>query len=537
MKRAMLLLALSFTVLLTLSMLGACTKSANAPSSQPASAVAGGVKNPDIFVIASDSEPTLLDPHIAYDPMSSDAIVQAYEGLVTFKDDTSDIIPLLATSWEVSGEGQIWTLKLRENVKFSDGTPFDAEAVKINFDRILDINQGPAWMFDMITKTEAVDKSTVRFTLEYPYASFLYALASGAGALMISPKAIKDHEVNGDWGMAWLRDHMVGTGPYVLDRWVIGQGWSMSKNPDYWQGWSGKHASRIELRVVKESASRMLMLQNGDADFAGNITRDTLGQLTGNPDVVVLQKPSINVLNICLNNQRGALKDKRVRQAMAYAFSYDDAVFGIYTGRASYQIGPMAGGVWSFNPNLVRYQTNLDTAKKLLAEAGYPNGGGLTFTCQTETGADDYAKVVELFQADMKKIGITINIQVLSWATIEDMLETAESAADMFITGVYPDFPDPDNALYQQFHSSGIGNINQSFYINPEVDRLLDIARRTINDEQRLQTYHRVQQLINEDSPCVFVLVRDMIETYRTWVKDYIYNPFLSRQYYYMYKE
>lgn len=532
MKKTRILIALIVTLVTALSILGGCTKSTNQTSGQAPAAATGGAKNPDIFVIASDSEPTLLDPHIAYDPMSSDAIMQSYESLVIFKDDTSEVIPFLAKSWDVSSEGRVWTFHLRDDVKFSDGTQFNAEAVKVNFDRLLSINQGPAWMYDMITKTEVVDNFTVRFNLEYPYASFLYAIASGDGALFISPKAIKDNEVNGDQAMGWLRDHMVGTGPYVLDSWVIGQGWSMSKNPNYWRGWTGNHASRIELKVVKESASRMLMLENGDADFAENITRDTLGQLSGNPDVKIIQKPSINVLNICLNNQRGALKDKRVRQAMSYAFSYDDAVFGIYTGRASYQTGPMASGVWAFNPNVVRYKTDLDKAKKLLAEAGYANGGGLKFTCQVETGADDYAKVVELFQADMAKIGITINIQVLSWATMEDMLASAETAADMFITGVYPDFPDPDNALYQQFHSSGIGNINQSFYINPEADKLLDSARRTVEDDKRLEDYHKVQMIINEDAPCVFILVRDMIVTYRSWVQNYIYNPFVRRQYY-----
>jgi len=533
MKRARILINLSVVVLMAISI--GCTKSANAPSGQ--SQAAGGAKNPDIFVIASDSEPTLLDPHIAYDPMSSDAIMQVYECLVIFKDDTSEIVPHLAKSWEVSSDGRVWTFHLREDVKFSDGTTFDAEAVKINFDRLLSINQGPAWMFDMITKTEVADKFTVRLTLEYPYASLLAALASGEGALFISPKAIKDNEVNGDQAMAWLRDHMVGTGPYMLEKWVIGQGWSLSKNPNYWRGWDGKHASRVELRVMKESASRMLMLENGDADFAENITRDTLGQLTNNPDVVILQKPSINVLDICFNTQRGALKDKRVRQAMSYAFSYDDAVQGIYTGRASPQIGPMASNVWGFNRNLVRYPTDLDKAKKLLADAGYPNGGGLRFTCQVETGADDYAKVVELFQADMKKIGITIDIQVLSWATMEELLNKSETAADMFITGVYPDYPDPDNCLYQQFHSSGIGNLNQSFYISAEVDRLLDAGRRLTDDDQRLQAYYKAQEIINDDAPCAFILVRDMIVTHRSWVKNYIYNSFVRRQYYSIYKE
>ncbi|MCL1912656.1 MAG: ABC transporter substrate-binding protein [Eubacteriaceae bacterium] len=527
MKKALLIILASA---MALSFLAGCGNSNN--QNQQSGGSEGGVKNPGIVVIASDSEPTLLDPHIAYDPMSSNAILQTYETLVVYEGETSEIVPFLAKDWEITEEGKVWTFYLRDDVNFSDGTPFNAEAVKVNFERILDINQGPAWIFDMVVDVEAVDEFTARFTLEYPYASFLHGLASGNGGVFISPKAIHDNAVDGDWAQAWLRDNMVGTGPYMLESWVIGQGWSMVQNPGYWRGWEGEHVEKIELRVIKESASRMLMLENGDADFAENITRDTLDQLFDNPDVVVLQKPSINVLNICFNNTRGALQDKLVRQAMSYAFSYDDAVFGIYTGRASYQTGAMANGVWGFNPSLERYETNLEKAKELLEQAGYPGGGGLRFTCQTETGADDYGKVVELFQSDMAKIGITIDIQVLSWATIADMLQTPEGAADMFITGVYPDFPDPDNALYAQFHTSGIGNINQSFYMNEEVDKLLDQARRTIDDTEREALYYEIQTIVNEDAPCLFVLVRDMMQTYRAWVNGYVYNPFVTRTYY-----
>ena len=523
-------IALLIVLMLTFAIGSGCSRSTN-------QAPAGGIKNPDTFVIASDSEPTLLDPAIAFDPMSSVAIQQVCEPLVTYEGNTSNIIPVLAESWEPSDGGRVWTFKLRSGVKFSDGTPFNAEAVKINLERILNINQGGAWIIDMIESIAVVDDLTVRITLEYPYVPFLQALAAGVPALFISPKAIADHEVNGDLAAAWLRDHMVGTGPYILESWVIGQGWSMSRNENYWGGWNGKHVSKIDHRVVKESSSRMLMLENGDADFGDNITRDTLQTLINNPDITVVQEPSANILQILFNNQRGALRDKKVRQAMAYAFSYDDCVNGIYSGMASKMVGPMSDRIWGYDPTIIPYETNIEKAKQLLAEAGYANGGGLRFNCQVETGADDYAKTVELFQSDMAKIGIQINIQQLAWATMRDMLDAPETAADIFISGYYPDYLDPDNALYVQYHSEEIGNINQSFYINPEMDRLLERARRMTVESERTVLYHQIQQIVNEDSPVIFVLVKDSVESYRSWVKGFVLNPILPRKYYSMYKE
>ncbi|GAQ25141.1 ABC transporter substrate-binding protein [Tepidanaerobacter syntrophicus] len=539
MKKVRQFLVLLLILILCVSLVAGCAQSANkAPTnSKNTQENQTKVKNPDTMVVAYNDQPTTLDPHIAYDPESLQAISQVYEGLVTYKGGTNEVVPQLAERWETSSDGKVWTFYLKKNIKFTDGAPFNADAVKTSFERLLKINQGPAWMFDMIKSIDVVDEYTVRFNLEYAFVPFIHALANPSGPMIISPKAIKEHEENGDLAQNWLRQNMVGTGPYMLESWNMGQDFTLVKNPDYWGGWEGKHVSKVVYKVVQESSSQRLMLESGDADFANAIPRDVIEDLSKNPDITVQVDSTVNLLNLFFNNQRGALKDKRVRQAMAYGFSYDDCIKGVFNNLGKRMQGPLPPGMWAHDSTIKPYEKDVEKAKKLLEEAGYPGGKGLKFTIMVETGSEDYKKVAELFQSDMKELGIDISIQVLAWATIKDMLASAETAPDMFISGFYPDYLDPDNVLYALYSSRTIGSINESFYTNPQVDQLLEEARRSTDLAHREELYKRAQQIINDDCPAIFILVRDNITTMRSWVKGFVFHPILVNRYYFMYKE
>jgi len=231
------------------------------------------------------------------------------------------------------------------------------------------------------------------------------------------------------------------------------------------------------------------------------------------------------------------MADKKVRQAMAYGFSYDDAINGVYSGMASKMTGPMASGMWGYDDTLVPYTYDVNKAKQLLSDAGYANGGGLKFTLLVETGADDYEKVAEVFQGNMADLGIKIDIQRLAWATMKDMLSKPETSPDMVISGFYPDYADPDDVLYLQYNTTQIGNINYCLYSKPETDKLLEQARKITDNAQRTAIYKQIQQIINDDCPMLYVLVKDGITTKRVWVKNYVFNPLLEKTYYRMYKE
>ncbi|HYE82118.1 MAG TPA: ABC transporter substrate-binding protein [Clostridia bacterium] len=546
MKKSRSLLSVLLVIILVLASITGCAPAANkanqeaapaAGEAAPAAAVtAPAVKNPDTMIYATTEQPSTVDPAIAYDPESLVVTSQAYEGLVTYEQGGSQIKPMLAESWESQDNGKIWVFHLRKGVKFHDGEPFNAEAVKASFERMLKINEGPAWMFDMITKVEAVDENTARFTLAYPFVPFLHALAQPAGPAIISPKAITGHEVNGDLAKDWLKQNMAGTGPYRQTAWNIGQDFTMDKFDEYWGGWDGKHVSKIIFKTTPESNTQRLMLENGDADFAESVPRDALTTMSANKDLALEQHNTLNLLGIWLNNQRGALKNKLVRQAIAYAFNYKDAI-SIYNNMGTKMQGPLPQGMWAHDSSIVPYDTDVEKAKALLDEAGYPGGKDLKFTIQVETGADEYKRIAELFQQNMKEIGIQVDIQVLAWATIKDMLAAPDTASDMFVSGFYPDYMDPDDVLNASYGSKQIGSINQCFYINKEVDKLLDTARQTTDAAVREPMYKEIQQIINGDAPVVWILLMDSNVAKRAWVKGFVYHPLLSYNFYQMYKE
>lgn len=543
MKRFRSTLIVLLALLLCLSLVTGCAESANKagnqeePDKKTEEQPQQTVKNPDTIVYAFHEQPTTLDPHIAYDPASFIALCQIYESLVTYNEGSNEIVPQLAEKWEASNDGKEWTFFLKKGVKFSDGTPFNAEAVKFSFDRLLTINQGPAWMFEMITAIDVLDEHTVKFTLEYPFVPFMHALANPAGPLIVSPKAAKDNEKDGDLGQAWLKQNAVGTGPYMLERWNIGQDLVLVKNPDYWGGWEGKHVDRAVIKIVQESASQRMMLESGDVDFASAIPLDVIDRLELDTDITVLKNDTANLLNIFFNNQRGAMKDKKVRQAMSHGFSYDDCISGIFNNMGTRMRGPLPAPIWAFDETIKPYDKDIEKAKELLKEAGYPEGKGLKFTMMVETGAEDYKKVAELFQSDMKALGIGIDIQVVAWATIKDMLSSPETAPDIFISGFYPDYLDPDNVLCAMFHSDSIGQINQTFTTIKEVDDMLSEARRSTDSNRREELYKKVQQILNEEAVNIFILIRDDITTMRSWVKGFKFHPIVSPRFYYMYKE
>ena len=173
-----------------------------------------------------------------------------YDRLVAYKGSSTELVPSLATSWEISKDGKVYTFRLRHGVKFHDGTEFTAKDVKFSLDRMIKINKGPAWIYtqDMdLNSVKVVDDYTVQITLTHPYAAFLYTIAYVGASIMNSTLVMK-HEVNGDLGQAWLQDHDAGSGPYIMTQWVPNVQVVLKKFGDYWHGWTGKHVSTVIIK-------------------------------------------------------------------------------------------------------------------------------------------------------------------------------------------------------------------------------------------------------------------------------------------------
>ena len=218
------------------------------------------------LVVASGADAVTLDPQVSFDGQSPLLWRAVYETLVKYDRDTLDIVPHLAESYDISPDGLTYTFTIRPGVTFADGTPLDAAAVKLSIDRQIAVQQGIAYALANVTAVETSDDMTVVLTLSAPSDGVLSAFAGMYAPYIISPQAINDNQVDNDWAQGWLRDNMVGTGPYVLDSYTQSQQAAFSRNESYWGGWDGDHVDHLIVSYVKEPATERLLLEQSEVD-------------------------------------------------------------------------------------------------------------------------------------------------------------------------------------------------------------------------------------------------------------------------------
>ncbi len=512
--------------LLAATALGCGQSSAPKPGDQKAEPPKNEPKYENTFVIGSSQEPTTLDPAVVYD--GSDRITRlAYESLLQYKGGTADVEPCLATSWTVSTDGKVYTFELRKGVKFHDGTPFNAEAVKFSYDRMLKIGKGLAWAFKMVLDSvKVVDEYKVEFHLKKPYAGFPGMVADRYAAPIISPSVVK-YEKNGDLGAEWAKDHCIGTGPYKVDQWVRKQEVTLSKFNDYWKGWQPGQIESVIYKILPDSATQRMMLEKGEIHTATHIGVDDLYAISSNPDIQMVKADKSNFnWFVLFNTKKGPFKDIRLRQALSYAYNYKDTVEKVFRGYAVQAKGPVASGVPGHNPNVPQYQRDIDKAKKLMAEAGYPNGG---FTVTVSHGTHEWAtKILEVLTSALGELGIKVQSRPLAWGPMLDNMSKQETAPDLVVADWWDDYPDPDAFLSGMADSFWWGNRAEKdyFYYNAEVKDLLARAAFETDKQKRQDLYDKAQELVVKDVTGVWVLDYLTAVPLRKNVKGFVPNPY-----------
>jgi len=488
------------------------------------------------FVALLEYEPITLDPSIAYDVAAWNIFTQVYEGLVKPLPGTTDVGPGLALSWSTSVDGLTWTFNLRHGVVFHDGTPLTASAVKFSFERLLSINQGPAWMFSAISAVNVVNEFTVQIVLSYPYAPFLAALSQPMAAMIVSP-GILSHETAGDQAQGWIYDHDAGTGPYKLDRWLHGQELVLVQFDGYWKGWQGDHFDSIIYRLVPEHASQQLLLEQGVA-HASN-TRDglpleSLTQLGQSGKVVIYSTAGENVDMIGLNASRGPCANPLVRQAISYAMDRAGVATSLYFGHATQAAGPVPPTFWGFDGSAHVYRYDLIKARQLLIQAGYASG--LTLQAITDENALRQREMQALASA-LDEIGVKVNIVTMTWPTEYEKLTNLDTAPDLYSFTWYSDYADPDDVIFPLYHSSqkGSAGFNLGWYGNGTVDQMLDKARNETDRALRVKDYAQIQKLIIEDAAAIWVVNPDTVFAVSAKIGGFIYTPFWSYNVYDMF--
>jgi len=483
-------------------------------------------------------EPAMLDPAIDYTFGSVPVFRAAYERLVTFDSYTGEVKPELATSWEISEDGLAYTFYLRPAVKFHDGAAFDAYAVKTAYERAMTINEGPAWMLTTYVKSiDVIGDLIVRINLKRPFVPFLRVLTSYWGMGIPSPKAIAEHVE--DLGKAFFREHVVGTGPYKLVEWVRGQYMLLERFENYWRGWPGKHLDRIVIQIVRDTTTMAMLLERGEIDVAYGIPVAELDPLIVNPEIVVRVYDTYTTNMIAMNTTRPPLDNVLVRRALSYSFDYEGAmaVFANYTKPLIGQIPP---GLLGYDPTLPRYTFNLERARELLAQAGYPHGGfTLEYTWVTEE--PEGRRIGILWQEALRKLGIELKITEVTVAGHWDRISSPETTPDLANYRWCIDFPDPLSILLPLYHGDYAPPVgyNISRWSNPRINELIDKAAIEPDEEVRKQILKEIQLLLLEDAPNIWITTVPVAICLRKNVHGFLFEPayFSSFNFYDMYKE
>lgn len=461
-------------------------------------------KDGGVLVIARLSDAENLDHHFM-STINAASVTHGkiYEGLVG-RDKNAEIKPLLAEEWKQLDD-TTWEFKLREGVLFHDGTTFNADAVKATFNRLLDPNVGSprAVVFKMVKEIKVVDEYTVQFILSEPFSPLLSILASHEAGI-INPKTIEKYGKN-------IIQEPSGTGPFMFESWTPGKEIVFNKNEKYW-GTEPK-VDKVLFKVVPEETTRVSMLETGEAHIAEPLSVTMMDTVEASRNSEVYRSEGFGTEYIGFNVQKTPFDDVRVRKAIAHAVEMDSIIEGVFNNVGKKANSALGSKVFGYNANMKAYEYNLNEAKRLLAEAGFPNGFETTLKTMD---SKERINLAEVLQSQLKGIGIKVNIQVLEYGTFVEQANRGDS--EMFILSWRNATGDADYNQYNLFHTNSHGaSGNTFFYSNKEVDRLIEAARAEKDQEKRIDLYAKSQELEMEDA--VYIPVR-VIENMAAVAKD-----------------
>jgi peptide/nickel transport system substrate-binding protein len=470
------------------------------------------------LIYAAGADPDSLDPANT-DSNTGEAFGHMMNNYLVRFDAKVKIHPDLATEWTQSKDGLTWTFKLRKGVKFHDGTPFNAEAVKYNFDRFLGAEKPlKSGLHDVIIKSvDVVDEYTVRFNLKQPFAFFLNNLAHSATGI-VSPTAHKK------WGKD-LTLHPVGTGPFKFVEWVRGDHVTLERNDDYYEGKA--RLDKIIVRTVREDSARVLGLEAGDYDLIVRIPPEEVPRLMREGKVRLYAEQSNRALRIAFNMSKKPFQDVRVRQALNYAVDKESIVKNIYQGLGAVipdVVGPLNIG---YAP-VKGYGYDPAKAKKLLEEAGYANG--LKLSLWTPKGR--YLKDYELSQAvqqQLQAVGVDAKLETFEWGAYLAQLRKArdESKQELYLIGWAPSTGEARWGIYpitacDQWRPTGS---NDSFYCNKELDQMIAKAVGSTNLKERDGFLRKAQEILVQDPAAIYLLATKETVGMSLKVHDIINSP------------
>jgi peptide/nickel transport system substrate-binding protein len=431
-----------------------------------------------------------------------------FEGLIRLKPGTVDeYVPVLTASWAANADKSVWTVQMREDVTFHDGTPLDAEAARASFERLLTLGLAPSSVLGgFITdraRIRVTGPNTLVFDLGKPQPLFEAAISSAYGTAIVNVAALREREVDGDGGHVWAQTNSkgLGTGPYRVVSFDAESGVVLERYAGYWRGWEGEHFDRVILRIVVEPETRRALIESGEADIATTLPLAAVRELEHDSELTVDHRYNLTVRYLIMT-VAGPLQSPAARQALCWAFPYDEVITGVHEGFAKRAIGPVAELCRGFDPDTVVYQTDLARARSLLRHAGIAEGTSLTMLMPP--GNPEVAATAELFQANLAAIGLALAVQLVDFATYVGIFTgdmPAEERPSLLPSFWQPDYNDGWSQLWPQVSCDAWQSGNGGHYCNQHVEALLEKARTADDEPAYLSALGAILQIVTRDDP------------------------------------
>ena len=480
--------------------------------------------NPDTtLVVAVPSDPAGLEPGAnKAEPVGSEVILNVFDTLVAWTPpDFSKLEGRLAKSWTISPDGKTFDFKLREGVKFQDGTAFDAAAVKFSLERTKSMNPYMQANFDLIKDITVVSPDEVKISLSAPFPAFMSILAEPQAAI-VSPAAVKKYG-------AGFANHPVGTGPFEFVSYQADTNVVLKANPDYFRG--PPKLRNLIFRIIPDASTRRLELENGGVDVVEQegqlsaIAAEDVDALKSNPKIRVLESSSQIIRQLEFNNSSttSPVANIKVRQAIVHAIDYDGLLEGVFGGTAERVYGPLTSNSWAFDPKMKEEAPKYDPAlaKQLLAESGV-DPSKLNFTLYSFQGPL-WGTVATFIQANLADIGIKTTIAQTEFPAYR-ALQTA-GKFDIALDGRQPWYNDPDAHITIGYLSS-LADSAMTFRMPKDdaLDALILKAQQTVDRAARKQLYFQVQEEIMKRVPAAYLFSPKLIVFERANVQGLVVN-------------